>query len=205
MMRPLAAALLLSSLLLSGCSKDEASDLEATVRFEFQLPRETFHRNFTMETLPEHAPLNVANFLQYVDDGFYDGLTFHRIAPGFVVQGGSVYPDMQSGPDTRDPVKLEAREGANVQWTIAMARTGKDADPRAPDTATSSFFINLEDNRDQLDPNAFSEGYTVVGRILDGKDNITAMLTVERGRSFGPAGGYYPKEPIIIHHAGRES
>lgn len=176
---------------LSGCE----GETEAGTLVVF----ETTLGDFTVETLPEHASVTVANFLQYVQDGFYDNTTFHRIAPGFVVQGGGLeYVDGQYQPKpTRDPIVNEATtKQPNLQWTLSMARTN------APNSATSQFFVNLADNAN-LDPQPErgSAGYAVFAKVVAGFDTIEAMTQVAAGESFGSAGGYYPAEPIFIEHA----
>ena len=118
---------------------------------------ETTHGAFTIELFEKDAPLTVANFLQYVDDEFFDGTVFHRIVPDFVIQGGGLTPDF-SQKKTRDPVKNEADNGQqNVRGTLSMARTN------APHSATSQFFVNLKDN-DFLDYRPGNHGYAVFGR-----------------------------------------
>lgn len=194
-MRPLAVvATLAAAAALAGCTADESVE----VRFETNLG------DFTVKTLPEHAPITVDNFLQYVDDGFYDGTTFHRVAPGFVVQGGGFIWDQEADggngsyalKDTRAPIVNEATtQQPNSQWTLSMARTN------APDSATSQFFVNLVDNG-ALDPNAQSAGYAVFAEVVSGFDNVTAMTQVTPGQAFG-AGGFWPAEPIIIERAYR--
>lgn len=190
MMRTVAVLGLLLTTALAGCAGDESVE----VRFETNLG------DFTVKTLPEHAPGTVENFLRYVDEGFYDNLTFHRIAPGFVVQGGGFTYTNGSYAYVEplfDPIKNEATlEQPNDQWTLSMARTNQ------PDSATSQFFVNLEDN-EALDPNSRSAGYAVFAEVTQGFDTVEAMLEVPAGESFGSAGGYYPAEPIWIDAAHR--
>ena len=121
---------------------------------------------------PKNAPISTANFLAYVKSGFYDGTIFHRIIPGFVVQGGGFTPDMTQ-KDTQPPIKNEASNGLkNLRGTISMARTND------PDSATSQFFLNLVDNA-ALDPNDNSAGYAVFGKITKGLDVIDKMAQVQ--------------------------
>lgn len=190
--QPLVAAVLVATAL-AGC-EGEAGTL---VIFETSLGE------FRVEMLPDHAPVTVANFLQYVDDGFYDGTTFHRIFPGFVVQGGGFeYVDDEYVPkEPRDPIVNEATlDEPNLHWTLSMARTN------LPDSATSQFFVNLDDN-DNLDPRpgtgAAGAGYAVFAQVVEGFETIEAMTEVAPGESFGSAGGYYPAEPIHIERAYR--
>jgi peptidyl-prolyl cis-trans isomerase A (cyclophilin A) len=121
---------------------------------------------------PKNAPISTANFLAYVDKKFYDGTIFHRIIPGFVVQGGGFTPGMTE-KETQPPIKNEASNGLkNLRGTISMARTND------PDSATSQFFLNLVDNAD-LDPNPGSAGYAVFGKITKGLDVIDKMAQVQ--------------------------
>lgn len=169
---------------LAGCVDDD----QPQVRFE------TTMGDFTIELWPDEAPKTVENFLRYVNEGHYDGLTFHRIAPGFVVQGGGYLPDHETLRPTAPPIENEAKESVpNEKWTLSMARTPD------PDSATSQFFINLDDN-ENLDKTASSAGYAVFGKVISGTEVIEAMTAVEKGESFG-AGGFFPAEPIVIEKA----
>ena len=122
----------------------------------------------------EHAPATAANFLQYARDGFYDGTLFHRVIPGFMIQGGGMESDMNQKP-TRSPIQNEANNGLkNVVGSIAMARTSD------PHSASSQFFINLKDN-DFLDhraPNSQGWGYCVFGQVVAGMDVVEAIARV---------------------------
>jgi cyclophilin family peptidyl-prolyl cis-trans isomerase len=159
------------------------------VRFETTLG------NFTVQMQAVHAPKTVANFLQYVDDHYYDNLTFHRVAPEFLVQGGGYEADYRTRHHERPPIPLEATSAQhNVQWSLAMQRRGAN-------TATSEFFINLADNP-PLDSVGPGTGFAVFGKVVDGFGTITAMTRVEPGPSIS-AGGFYPKVPIVILHAYR--
>lgn len=128
---------------------------------------------------PAHAPVTTKNFLAYVNSKFYDGTIFHRVIPGFVVQGGGFAPDMQEKP-TQPPIKNEATNGLhNLRGTISMARR------QDPDSATSQFFLNLVDNSSKLDPGGVTpEGYAVFGKIIKGLDvldKIAAGPTTTKG------------------------
>jgi cyclophilin family peptidyl-prolyl cis-trans isomerase len=117
------------------------------------------------------APVTVANFLSYADSEFYDGLIFHRVISGFVIQGGGYFPGLTEKPPN-DPIVLETSDALlNERGTIAMARTSD------PDSATSQFYFNLVDNPD-LDPNASSEGYAVFGEITEGLEVMDAIGAV---------------------------
>ena len=155
---------------------------------------ETTHGAFTIELFEKDAPLTVANFLQYVDDEFFDGTVFHRIVPDFVIQGGGLTPDF-SQKKTRDPVKNEADNGQqNVRGTLSMARTN------APHSATSQFFVNLKDN-DFLDYRPGNHGYAVFGRVTEGMETIERIAAVATGRRHGHTDA--PLEDVIIVTARR--
>ena len=155
---------------------------------------ETTHGGFTVELFEKDAPLTVANFLQYVDDGFFDGTIFHRIVPGFVIQGGGLTSDFEPKKN-RAPVKNEADNGQmNLRGSLSMARTN------APHSATSQFFVNLKDN-DFLDYRPGNHGYAVFGRVTDGMDVIDRIAAVRTGTRHGH--GDAPLEEVIINSARR--
>jgi cyclophilin family peptidyl-prolyl cis-trans isomerase len=148
-----------------------------------------------IDLYPENAPQTVENFLQYVKDGFYDGTVFHRVIPGFMVQGGGFTRNLQQKP-TRPAIRNEAGNGLrNAVGTVAMART-KD-----PHSATAQFFINVADN-DFLDfksPDENGYGYTVFGRVSSGMDVVQKMLQVPTA-TVGPHQNV-PRTPIVIENA----
>ena len=155
---------------------------------------ETSHGGFTVELYDEDAPLTVANFLQYVDAGFFDGTIFHRIVPGFVIQGGGLTADFTQ-KKTKPPVRNEAGNGVrNERGTLSMARTDEIH------SATSQFFVNLADN-DFLDQRPGQYGYAVFGRIADGMDVIERIAGVRTGRRKGYSDA--PMEDVIITSARR--
>lgn len=154
---------------------------------------ETTLGNITLELDAQNAPVSTANFLAYVNDGFYDGTIFHRVIPGFMVQGGGMKPDM-SEKTTKASIKNEANNGLkNDRGTVAMARTND------PHSASSQFFINVSDN-DFL--NFKSEdmqgwGYAVFGKVVEGMDVMDKIVAVETGSH-----GYHqdvPKESILMN------
>lgn len=158
-----------------------------------QLIFETNRGNFIVELYPEKAPKTVANFMRYVDSGFYKETIFHRVINRFMIQGGGFTADM-SEKQTLAPVINEAANGLhNERGTLAMARTSD------PDSATAQFFINLENNV-QLDfrgSDPESIGYCVFGRVLKGMDvvrEIGASPTMDVG-SYSNV----PKSTVIIH------
>jgi len=129
----------------------------------------------------DKAPLTVANFLAYVDDGFYNGTIFHRVIDGFMIQGGGFEPNMRQKP-TRAPVKNEAANGLhNKRGTIAMARTP------VVDSATAQFFINVKDNGflDFRSPDPQGFGYCVFGEVVAGMDVVDKIKAVRTGTKAG--------------------
>jgi cyclophilin family peptidyl-prolyl cis-trans isomerase len=129
----------------------------------------------TIELDAQKAPLHVANFGKYADDKFYDGLVFHRVIPGFMIQGGGHTADMSQKPATGGRVKNESLNGVkNLRGTVAAARLTD------PDTATSQFFINLKDN-DFLDAAGNKAGYTVFGKVSSGMDVVDKIAAVKTG------------------------
>lgn len=156
---------------------------------------ETSMGNITVELAPERAPITVRNFLAYVEKGHYDGTIFHRVIPGFMIQGGGFTADMNEKP-TMQPIPLEARGGLpNDRYTIAMARTPD------PHSATAQFFINVNDNDflNHTSPTPSGWGYAVFGRVVAGEDvvdKIAAVRTSTRGFY-----GDVPMEDIVIEKA----
>jgi len=144
----------------------------------------------------EKAPATVKSFLQYVDDGFYDGTIFHRVIPGFMVQGGGFTPEMQPKP-TSGNVRNESSNGLlNDRGTIAMARTSD------PHSASSQFFINVVDN-DGLNRGQAADGwgYAVFGKVIAGMgavDQIVAVPTTRAGQHAD-----VPREPVLLESAER--
>jgi len=139
---------------------------------------ETTLGDFTVELFEKDAPLSVANFLRYIDEGFFDGTIFHRIVPGFVIQGGGFNEDMTQ-KRTQPPVKNEADNGLkNKRGTLSMARTNDI------NSATSQFFVNLKDN-DSLDHSRGNFGYAVFARVAQGMDVIDKIAAVSTGRRRG--------------------
>lgn len=150
---------------------------------------ETSLGSFEVTLRPDIAPETVSNFKQYVADEFYDGLIFHRVIPGFMVQGGGFDSDL-GRQSVRQPIVNEAKPTAkNLRGTIAMART------QNPDSATSQFFINLADNG-FLDAGARGPGYAVFGKVTDGMGVIDAIASKPTGQQRGMAD--VPQEPIVI-------
>lgn len=149
--------------------------------------------SFVVELYADKAPATVDNFLRYVKDGFYKGTIFHRVIPGFVVQGGGFTKDYQQKP-TREPVKNEAANGLkNETATLAMARTSD------PNSATAQFFINLGNNSflDHRAPTPREYGYTVFGRVVKGMDVVHKIAAIPTGAA-GPLPAEVPKQTVIV-------
>ena len=145
-----------------------------------------------LELNESKAPLSVANFVQYIKDGHYDGTTFHRVIGSFMIQGGGFTPDMKQ-KDTRDPIKNEWRNGLkNTRGTISMARTS------VADSATSQFFINVVDNGG-LDMPRDGAAYAVFGRVIGGMDVVDAIRNVKTGIKGGMRD--VPLEDVMITKA----
>ena len=133
---------------------------------------ESNYGNIVLELNPEKAPASVANFLSYVDEGFYNDTVFHRVIPKFMIQGGGFTTELKK-KNTNAPIKNEADNGLkNLRGTIAMARTS------AVNSATSQFFINHADNA-SLDHTARSFGYAVFGKVVDGMDVLDKIATTK--------------------------
>jgi peptidyl-prolyl cis-trans isomerase A (cyclophilin A) len=146
-----------------------------------------------VELYPDKAPKSVASFLQYVKEGHYNGTIFHRVIPGFMVQGGGFTPDMAQKP-THAPVPIESNNGLkNETGWLAMARTPD------PNSATSQFFINVANNGFLNYPGQDGYGYTVFGKVVKGMDVVTKMTAVPTGRR-GPHGDV-PQQNIVIEQA----
>ena len=149
----------------------------------------------TIELDAEKAPKSVANFLSYVEKGHYKNTIFHRVIPGFMVQGGGFEPGMTQKP-TDAPIDNEANNGLkNNNYTLAMART------QAPHSATAQFFINVSDNEflNHTAPSLQGWGYAVFGKVIKGTDIVDQIKEVPTGRK-----GFHddvPKEDVIIQKA----
>ena len=155
----------------------------------------TNYGEITIELDAEKAPITVANFLQYVESGFYDGLIFHRVIKDFMLQTGGFNAKMKQ-KDTEAEIKNEADNGlSNVKYTIAMARTS------IPDSASSQFFINANDNDflNHTSPTSSGWGYCVFGKVTEGMDVVDKIEAVETTAAAGHQD--VPAEPVIIEKA----
>jgi cyclophilin family peptidyl-prolyl cis-trans isomerase len=155
-----------------------------------QLELKTSQGTMVVELFQEKAPKTVENFMQYAKDGFFNGTVFHRVIPGFMIQGGGFTPEMKQ-KETREPIQNEAKNGLkNELGTLAMARTGD------PHSASAQFFINLKDNSFLDYPGRDGWGYAVFGKVLQGFDVVQKIATVPTGRA-GPFTDV-PTSPIVI-------
>jgi peptidyl-prolyl cis-trans isomerase B (cyclophilin B) len=147
----------------------------------------------TLELYPDKAPKTVENFLQYVKDGHFKGTIFHRVIPGFMIQGGGFGVDFVQ-KKTRAPVQNEAANGLrNETGTIAMARTND------PHSATAQFFINVNDNQ-PLNFAPGNPGYAVFGKVVKGMDVVKKIEAVETGPGPAPHQNV-PRKPVVIEDA----
>jgi peptidyl-prolyl cis-trans isomerase A (cyclophilin A) len=155
---------------------------------------ETSHGPIKLEMFTEEAPISVANFLQYVDDGHFDGTIFHRVMPGFVIQGGGFNEEMEQKP-TRDTIVNEADNGIkNERGYLSMART------QEVNSATCQFFINLVANT-FLDHGTRDFGYAVFAKVVEGMDVVDAIAKVPTHTK-----GFHqnvPVEPVVVSRAVR--
>ena len=155
----------------------------------------TTHGPIVIELDEENVPASSANFLQYVREGHYDNTVFHRVIPGFMVQGGGFEPGMKQKP-TGAEIENEANNGLkNDNYTVAMARTS------APHSATAQFFINVADNGflNHTAPSAQGWGYAVFGKVTGGTDVVDKIKAVKTGRK-----GFHddvPLEDVVIEKA----
>lgn len=188
------------ALTLTGCggsgadkaTEQQSSGGNTSMSTNPQILIETNKGNITVELNAEKAPNTVANILAYVNDGFYDGTIFHRVIPGFMVQGGGMKPDM-SEKSTKAAIQNEANNGLkNARGTLAMARTN------APHSASSQFFINVADNSflDFKSESPQGWGYAVFGKVTEGMDVVDAIVAVKTGNK----GGHQdvPVEPVTM-------
>ena len=188
-------SLLLLALATPWMSFVHAASNKPTNRKVKMVKLQTNFGSITLELDAKAAPETVANFLQYVKDGHYDGTIFHRVIDGFMIQGGGFTAEMEQKP-TRAQIQNEAQNGLkNVTYSIAMARTPD------PHSASSQFFINVGDNAflDFRAPNAQGFGYCVFGKVTEGQDVVDRIRKVRTGNRAGHQD--VPVENVIIEHA----
>ncbi len=176
-MRRLVATLATGSLaMLAACSTDRPMCSQST---SDTVLMSTSLGDLTIALFPEEAPITVANFVEYVDSGFYDGTLIHRIVPEFVIQGGG-YSLTGIQKETRPPIENEADNGLlNERGTLSMARRPD------PNSATSQFFINLAHN-EILDHGVRDFGYAVFGKVVEGMDVVDSIATAQTGSNDAP-------------------
>jgi len=153
---------------------------------------ETTKGKIVIELFEKEAPITVENFLKYVNEGFYEGITFHRVIPRFVIQAGGMTADMKR-KNTHQPIKNEASNGLkNLRGTLSMARTSD------PHSATSQFFINLNDNT-SLDYTKTNAGYAVFGKVIRGMDVVDRIAALKTTSKAGH--NDVPEQPVTINKA----
>lgn len=181
-------SILLSFLIITGCNAmNDTKNPKITMQ--------TNKGTFVMELYPDKAPKTVENFLAYAKEGFFDGTVFHRVIPGFMIQGGGFTPDMQQKP-TKAPIAIESDNGLkNDLGTVAMART------MDPNSATAQFFVNVKDNGflNYTAPTTQGYGYTVFGKVIEGMDVVHTIEKVATGNKAGHQD--VPNEAVVIEKA----
>ncbi|MCB1689546.1 MAG: peptidyl-prolyl cis-trans isomerase [Halioglobus sp.] len=151
--------------------------------------------DITLQLFADKAPVTVANFLSYVDSGFYKDTIFHRVIPNFMIQGGGFSPDLKE-KETGDPIVNESKNRLhNTRGTIAMARTND------PDSATAQFYINQRSNLN-LDWAPGKDGYTVFGEVIQGMDIVDFIATTPTGTAGGMQN--VPVKPVLIKDVVRQ-
>jgi len=180
----------------SACSADEKQSTAKTTTVndsENTVILLTNKGNIKLKLYPEKAPITVKNFLSYIDSGFYNNTIFHRIIPGFVIQGGGFSKEMDR-KKTLPPIKNEADNGQkNLRGTLSMARTN------IVNSATSQFFINLKDN-DSLDHGSRDFGYAVFAEVIEGMEIVDKIASVKTTNSPMPN---IPVEQVVIESVKR--
>ena len=180
----------------SACSADEKQSTAKTTTVndsENTVILLTNKGNIKLKLYPEKAPITVKNFLSYIDSGFYNNTIFHRIIPGFVIQGGGFSKEMDR-KKTLPSIKNEADNGLkNLRGTLSMARTN------IVNSATSQFFINLKDN-DSLDHGSRDFGYAVFAKVIEGMDIVDKIASVQTTNSPMPS---IPVEQVVIESVKR--
>ena len=185
------------SLLIVMCSSAFVAHANQQMENKIMIKLSPSMGEITLELDAENAPITVENFLSYVDSGHYDNTIFHRVIPGFVIQGGGMVSGMQE-KKTGAPIQNEADNGLkNLTGSICMARTN------VPHSATSQFFINLKDNHflDHTEKTESGWGYAVFGRVVSGMDVVEKIAGVETGNV-----GYHsdvPLEDVVLEKAER--
>ena len=191
------SVLLMAVALTAGCAKkaveEETQQMDKTGMNSKRVKLETSMGDIVIELNEKAAPITVKNFLRYAEEGFFDGTVFHRVIPGFMIQGGGFTADMKK-KQTHSPIINEAGNGLkNERGTIAMARTNN------PDSATAQFFINHKDNGNLNYIAGRSAGYAVFGKVIEGMAVVDAVAAVKTTIRRGMRD--VPVEPIVIKSA----
>ena len=198
-MRLLMSFCTLSALMMLSLGSQGLAAPKAEAKKDPIVVLETNKGKIVIKFYADAAPISVKNMLAYVDAGFYNGTVFHRVIPGFMIQGGGFTVDLQQ-KETRAPIKNEATNGKrNKRGTVAMARTG------VVDSATSQFFINVVDNAflDHRGKDPTEYGYAVVGEVMEGMDVVDTIAKVSTETL--PTGMQnVPTQPVIILKAFRK-
>ena len=188
--------LLTAVVLVCGCSeaaKDANIERNMMISETNLVKLQTTMGNIVLELNAQAAPVTVKNFLEYVEDGFYNGTIFHRVIPGFMIQGGGFTEQMEK-KETREPIVNEASNGlGNERGTIAMARTND------PDSATCQFFINHGNNTPLNYVSNSNPGYAVFGKVIEGMDTLDAIASTKTTTRKGYQN--VPDKPILIKSA----
>ena len=187
---------LLALVVAAGIMMSDQTETQADEGASPVITFETTHGSFAVALEPEAAPETVANFVQYVRDGHFDGTIFHRVIAGFMIQGGG-YTENYQQLKTRAPIENEAPNApGNDRGTIAMART---ADPHS---ATAQFFINVVDNDflNHRGKNPQGWGYAAFGRVVDGMETVDRIAALKTGPA-GPFPSDVPQEAVVISRA----
>jgi len=194
-MKQAGMALILTTVVAAGMVQAESPPPAAEGKGNSMVVLTTSLGDIKIELFPDKAPVTVKNFLEYVQAGYYDGTVFHRVIPGFMIQGGGMDGELHEKAGQRPPIKNEAGNGMpNAAGSVAMARTS------VADSATSQFFINTVDN-DFLnrEKSADGVGYAVFGKVVEGMDVVKKIEAVKTG-SKGPHQNV-PLEAVVIQSA----
>jgi cyclophilin family peptidyl-prolyl cis-trans isomerase len=193
--------LLAAVVLICGCSEGtKMTNIERIMMKSetIMVKLQTSMGNIVLELNAQAAPVTVKNFLEYVEDGFYDGTIFHRVIPSFMIQGGGLTAEMER-KETRETIINEANNGlGNERGSIAMAR-GPDAN-----SATCQFFINHTNNMPLNYVENGNPGYAVFGKVIEGMDTVDAIASVRTTTRMNKEGrnmGNVPEKPILIKSA----
>lgn len=184
--------------LMAGCGKEAGEKPKSVEAGATRVKLETSMGDIIIELEEEAAPVTVKNFLRYTEEGFYDGMIFHRVIPNFMIQGGGFATNLKDKPT--HPMIVNEFKLSNVRGTIAMAKLGGN-----PNSATSQFFINLKDNSGNLDRQ--NGGFTVFAKVVEGMDIVDSIVAVKTTTKIGTIKGRRtqlpntPVEPVVIRSA----